>query len=256
MFKEAMHEAQSWVRDCIALCKVHPTRWMLVSLSYMILFMVVPALNMPELLKVLLVMVMPFFLVVMLSLYREADFGRNTHAMELARNLKPLLPKLMTLGLVGMLYSVLVGYITDGDMQALEALVNTKNVDVELVATKTLPLMIKLLVLGTPILMATWFAPMLVAYHQFPIFKAIKSSIAGCLVKALPLTFAWLILTVGLTLLMLGTGIIVGVLGLALASLAKLLAVLILLGFLFLSTALMLALQYVSYRDVFAKKMA
>jgi hypothetical protein len=100
-------------------------------------------------------------------------------------------------------------------------------------------------------MMATWFAPMLIAFNNYSLGKAIKSSLAGTLQYMIALTVSWLILTSGIILLMLFAGIVVGILGALIPTMAQLLMSILVFGTLLLASALMLAFQYVSYRDVF-----
>jgi hypothetical protein len=255
MFKRSASEAFHWVRDCLGIFRQNPAMWMLVALSYVLLFMVIPAMVfLPVIVKLLVVIMGPFFLVLALTLYREADYGRDTEFSDIVAQVKPQLGKLVALGGACMVYGILISYVTSGDMQALDDMVNAK-ADAEALATRAVPLAIKMLVLMTPIFMSTWFAPMLVAHHQFSVWKAIKSSIAGCLTSVLSLAFAWILLTAGLALCMMATGIVVALVTAILKPVGLILTSLTLLAFLLLATSLMLGLQYVSYRDIFAKKL-
>jgi type IV secretory pathway VirB6-like protein len=74
MFKRSAKEAFHWVKDCLSIFRQNPAMWMLVALSYVLLFMVIPAMVfLPVILKLLVVIMGPFFLVLALTLYREAD---------------------------------------------------------------------------------------------------------------------------------------------------------------------------------------
>ena len=116
---------------------------------------------------------------------------------------------------------------------------------------KMLPVMLKMLLLSIPLLMATWFSPMLIAFNNYSLVKAMKSSIAGSLQYIIALTAAWLLLSFGILGLMLGAGIFGGIVSALVPALGQLLIPFILFGCMLLATALMLAFQYVSYRDVF-----
>jgi hypothetical protein len=116
---------------------------------------------------------------------------------------------------------------------------------------KMLPVMLKMMLLSIPLLMATWFSPMLIVFNNYSLVKAMKSSIAGSLQYIIALTAAWLLLTFGILSLMMGVGIIGGIISALVPALGQLLIPFILFGCMLLATALMLAFQYVSYRDVF-----
>jgi hypothetical protein len=62
---------------------------------------------------------------------------------------------------------------------------------------------------------------------------------------------AWLLLSAGVVFAMLLAGMVIGILGALIPILAQALMPLLVFGTLLVSTALMFAFQYVSYRDVF-----
>ena len=140
-------------------------------------------------------------------------------------------------------------------LQGLEALVGNKDKMTEsqmLAFLQTMfPLLLKLTLLLIPLMMATWFAPMLIAFNGYNLVKAIKSSIAGSLQYMVALGAAWIVLTAGILALMLAVGIVAGVISAMVPVLGQMLMSIIVFGCLLLATALMLAFQYVSYRDVF-----
>jgi len=111
--------------------------------------------------------------------------------------------------------------------------------------------LLKLSLLLIPLMMATWFSPMLIAFNNYSLIKAIKSSIAGSLQYMIALAAAWLLLTVGIIALMLIVGIVAGIISNLVPVLGQMLMSMVVFGCLLLATALMLAFQYVSYRDVF-----
>ncbi len=55
----------------------------------------------------------------------------------------------------------------------------------------------KLLIMGIPFYMATWFSSLLIASNNYGLWKAIKSSFAGSLMYIFHLFFAWLGITLG-----------------------------------------------------------
>lgn len=255
MFKSGAKQGYAWMRDCLAIYRQNPAMWMLVALAYVLMFVVIPALQpLPTAVKLVVVALGPIFLALVLSLFREADLGTDNEFSDIVRDIKPQMGRLAALGGVCLVYGIIASMLTSHDMQAVNEMAQAK-ADPEAMAGKLIPLLIKLLLLLTPIFMATWFAPMLIAHHRFTVFKAIKSSIAGCLSAVLPLTVAWLLLTIGLTLVMMLAGTLAGIITMIAAPIGTILTSLMLLAFLLLATALMLALQYVSYRDVFARKM-
>jgi hypothetical protein len=227
---------------------------MLSALVYVILFMVLPALPMlPVLLKLLVGLLWPCFLVLVIGMFREADGQRDTELGDMFDEIKPQIGKLVALGGVCLVYGLLVSWLTKGDVDALEAMGNTQ-VTPEAVLThltQSLPLVLKLILLLSPLLMATWFSPMLIAFENYPLPKAIKSSLAGCLQYLVALGAGWLMVTVFMMLGMMTLGLLVGMLAAISETLGLGLMSLVLFGSLLMATAWMLAFQYVSYRDVY-----
>lgn len=252
-YRTSFKQGYDWIRESLALFRQGPAKWLLLSLAYVIFYIVLPALQvLPLLLKILIGLSWPVFLVAAIAMFREADRRRETELGDIMQSLKPHMSKLLALGGLCLLYGMVVSYFTQDDMRALAAMTNIKAVpEAEASMTRNLGFVLKLALLLLPMLMATWFSPMLIAFNDYSLGKAIKSSIAGCLQFWLALGAAWLILTVFMTLAMMLIGLIIGLIAAISQPLGLSLIAVLLLGSLFVATALMLAFQYVSYRDIF-----
>jgi hypothetical protein len=123
--------------------------------------------------------------------------------------------------------------------------------EVMLAMQTMMPIFLKLIVFFIPLVMAVWFAPMLIAFNDYAVTKALKSSIAGSLQYVVAMTAAWLLLTSGIMLLMLAASIFSGLFAFISLSFAQSLMTILVFGALLISVALTLAFQYVSYRDIF-----
>lgn len=255
MLKSSALQGAQWVKDSIDLVKGRPHQWLLIAFAYLLVFLVLPASSMPSLFKVVIVVLGPAVLTLIMVLFREQETERDTELADIVEQLQPRFKQLLTLGGLCVAYSLIIGLLTMKDSETLSALMQNASEDSpDQMLGIVLPIVVKMLLLLTPLVMATWFSPMLVALHRFPVIKAIKSSIAGCLTAAIPLAFAWLFLTLLAGCVMMLAGALIALLSLLLAPLAKVFGALFLV-FSFLSvTAIMLALQYLSYRDVFARK--
>ena len=161
----------------------------------------------------------------------------------------------MALGGACLLYGALISFMLNSDLQGLAALAQNKTSMSEsqmmTLLQKMFPVLLKMILLLIPLMMATWFAPMLIAFNNYTLVKAIKSSVAGSLQYLIALGTAWLLLTIGIMLLMMGVGVVAGLISSMVPMLGQMLMSLVVFGCLLLATALMLAFQYVSYRDVF-----
>ena len=250
----------SWVKECIALFKTAPRKWLLLGLAYVSIFMMLPGLPGLQFFAFLSIFLMPVFLVFAAIMYRNADMQKQQTMQEILTHIKPKLKQLMALGAVCFLYGILISLVLNSDIENLLKLMQLQDIAAktqssEIMQTKmiqtVLPLFLKLILFLIPLLMATWFSPMLIALNNYDCLKAIKSSVAGCIQYTVALGAAWLVFSAGIVLLMLVSGIIVGIIGSLAPQLGQLLTSLLVFGCLLLATTLMLAFQYVSYRDVF-----
>ena len=245
----------SWIKESIALFKTAPRKWLMLALAYLGVFVMLPSIPVLQIFAFVSILIWPIFLAVAIAQYRNADMKKQQTIAETMQMMQPKMLQLMALGGVCLLYAVLMSFILNGDLQGLASMAQNKDkmTESQMMAfmQKMLPVMLKMLLLSIPLLMATWFSPMLIAFNNYSLVKAMKSSIAGSLQYIIALIAAWLLLTFGIFGLMLGAGIFGGIVSVLVPALGQLLIPFILFGCMLLATALMLAFQYVSYRDVF-----
>jgi hypothetical protein len=245
----------SWVTESVALFKSAPRKWLLLGLAYVGLFMMLPSIPGLQFLSIISILIWPVFLAIAIMMYRNADIKKQQNLSEMMQNIQPKMTQLMALGAACLLYAVLVSFVLNSDIEGLVALTQNKAEMTEsqmmAIMQKMFPFLLKLSLLLIPLMMATWFSPMLIAFNNYSLIKAIKSSIAGSLQYMIALAAAWLLLTVGIIALMLIVGIVAGIISNLVPVLGQMLMSMVVFGCLLLATALMLAFQYVSYRDVF-----
>jgi hypothetical protein len=245
----------SWVKESVALFKLYPRKWLLLALAYVGFFMMMPSLPGFQLFALITILVWPIFIAVASRMYKNAELNINEDLSSMIKIVQPKISTLMLLGLTCLIYGIVVNYFLNADIQSLTILTQgseeMSESQIEMQLQKVIPFLLKLSLFLTPLMMATWFSPMLIAYNNYSLVKAIKSSIAGSLQHMIAIAAAWLLLTAGIVTLMLLVGIVVGVVGAIVPSVAQLLMSLLVFSCLLLASALMLAFQYVSYRDVF-----
>lgn len=240
-----------WACASFLLLKKKPGAWALLSLTYVMMFIVLPGFpGFPTLIKLVFILSWPVALALIVGLFREADYGGNTGLSDLAHAIRPQVPKLLSLGGLCLVYGLVVSLITKGDAEALAAMTST-GATAETVLTQALPLLTKLLLLLAPMLMATWFAPPLIAYGHYSVVRAIKTSLAGSLQYAIALGSAWLVLTFFIMLGMVAVSVLIGLVSMISKSSVQTLMELIVFACLLMATAWTLAFQYISYRDIF-----
>ena len=219
------------------------------------LFMMVPSIPGLQFFAFIGILIWPVFLAVAIALYRNADIKKQQNLSVVMGMVKPKMSQLMGLGGACLLYGALISFVLDSDIQGLAVLTQAKEAmsesQIMTLLQKMFPFLLKLTLLLIPLMMATWFSPMLIALNNYSLVKAIKSSIAGSLQYIIALGVSWLLLTAGIIALMLIVGVVAGLISSMVPVLGQMLMSLVVFGCLLLATALMLAFQYVSYRDVF-----
>jgi hypothetical protein len=244
-----------WVRESFAIFKQSPRKWMLLALAYVGLFMMLPSLPGFQAFAIVTILIWPIFIAIAIRIYRNAELKTPEMLSNIVKLIQPKMTSLMLLGVVCLLYGIVVNFILNSDIQGLAAITQGKSeIDESAMMAllqKMLPFLLKLTLFLVPLMMATWFSPMLIAFNNYSLGKAIKSSLAGTLQYMIALSVSWLMLTSVIILIMLFAGIVVGILGALIPTMAQLLMSVLVFGTLLVASALMLAFQYVSYRDVF-----
>lgn len=254
-FKTSIKTGVNWIKESVALFKTAPSKLMLLALTYVALFMMMPSIPGLQLFAFLTILIWPIFMAIAIAIFRNADLKQTQKISEIIQSIRPKSSMLMALGGASLLYGVLTSFVLNSDIQGLLNMPHSDGSMTEsqamAIVEKMMPLLLKFTLLLIPLMMATWFSPMLIAFNNYSVVKAIKSSIAGSLQYMVALGAAWLLLTSGMVFLMLVVGIVIGLISSVVPALGQLLVPLVVFGCLLLATALMLAFQYVSYRDVF-----
>src|SRR5450830_183774 len=255
IFETSSKTGRSWISESIALFKATPSKWMLLASVYVAVFMMIPSLPGFQLFSLITILIWPIFMVIAIAMYRNADNSISQRLSEIINMIKPKMKPLILLGGIFLLYGMLVSLVLNSDVEGLVGMTQSidKMTDSQAIALlqKFLPFLLKLILALIPMMMATWFSPMLIAFNNYTVGKAIKSSIAGSLQYLFALGIAWLLLTVGIFALLVVAGIVIAIIGGLAPMLGQLLMPILVFGCLLLATSLMFAFQYVSYRDVF-----
>lgn len=240
--------AMTWVKECVNIIWQQPFKWLAVAFMYLLIFLLLPA-RLPVVIGYALALLYPTFLALAVSLYREAYAKRETPLNVLIQAIKPTMMPLLLLGAICVAYSIVLAFFTQADSAALKLLVDSKAPTEQILQT-AFPLLLKAFMCLIPLMMATWFAPMLIAFQGLKVGQAIKSSIAGTIQGMLPMALSWLIITLAMVALMISAGIVFGLISTVLPKIGELLTIVFLIFSFLFATALMLAFQYVTYRDI------
>lgn len=244
-----------WVKECITLFKQSPRRWFVLALVYVLFFMMIPSTPGLQFFAVITMLCWPLFMAAAALLYQAEDTKNPLSISQLLAKLQPKLKPLLWLGLGCLVYVIAVSFLIESDAQALQMATQAKPKMTEAEAMQAvknmLPLVLKVAVFLIPMLMATWFSPMLIVQNNYAVFKAVKSSVAGSLQYFVALIGTWLLLIMGIAAAILVLSVVLGLIGAVVPMAAKLMTPMLVFGILLIATALMFAFQYISYRDVF-----
>ncbi len=240
-----------WVYRSIMLFRQSPPKWLLYALLYVILFIMLPSIpGMPVLISLIVILFWPTLLALFIGVYREEDWGREADPRKLVEEIRPNFVRLISLGGIFLAYGILTGFLVKDEMTAFAALVEQK-ADPEMLIGLAMPLMLKMLLLLTPMILASWFSPMLVAYHGYSVLDAIKHSLWQCWRNMIAITVSLTLLGAGISALMLVAGVLVGLITALSGVVGAVLMSLVVLGSLLIITYFLLAIQYYSYRHVY-----
>jgi hypothetical protein len=192
-----------------------------------------------------------------IAVYRQIDQKQTLTFLAIFKSIQPQIFPLLRLGALSFFYIAKMGWVLSGDFQNLALLHKAgtpmTESQVQTMLEALAPLLIQSIFLLIPLMMATWFSPMLIAFEQYALGAAIKSSLITSLQYMISLGVAWFLLSAGIALLMLVIGVMIGIVTSAAPQIAELVMLLMVFACLLLATALMIAFQYVSYRDIFAR---
>ena len=250
MKKITFRDSIRWNKESFKLFKKTPNQSLMLSLAYLFIFMLLPSMPMIQIFSIASILIWPIFLVFAVNFYKTHDKNKEENFLTVFEKIKPRLATLLMLGLICLIYAAMVTMVLNSEMQGFIQLSENNN-EIVTVINNFVPMIGKLILLLLPLLMATWFSPMLIVYNNYSLFKSIKSSIAGCLMYIFPLGLSWLIFSTIAILFMLSCGLLIGALASLFPAIGPSLMGAIIFFALLVITSVMFAFQYISYRDIF-----
>lgn len=250
MKKITFRDSIRWNKESFKLFKKTPNQSLMLSLAYLFIFMLLPSMPMIQIFSIASILIWPIFLVFAVNFYKTHDKNKEENFLAVFEKIKPRLTTLLMLGFICLIYAAMVTMVLNSEMQGFIQLSENNN-ELVTVINNFVPMIGKLILLLLPLLMATWFSPMLIVYNNYSLFKSIKSSIAGCLMYIFPLGLSWLIFSTIAILFMLSCGLLIGALASLLPAIRPSLMGAIIFFALLVITSVMFAFQYISYRDIF-----
>ena len=234
----------------LILTKLNFKLTLLLGSVYIFAYLLIPTIPGLSLISPFLIIVWPISTMIFINYFKLIQNSKQPGLKDLLKIDKQNIRALTYLGLICLFYSLLISLILSPDLKNILAVANDSDVK-ENISNYGVGIIIKFIILAIPILMATWFSPILITYHNFGLVKAIKSSFAGVLLSIIPILLAWIILLGGFISLLFVIIMIFSILG---ASENILMSyVLIFSCMIALATyiASLFSFQFITYKDIF-----
>ncbi len=188
-----------WIMSGFYLFRIAPMAWMLLCFTLILIAMTLSIL--PLLGQFIFTLISPVFLAGMMLGCQKLEQGEKLEITHLFAGFKKNTAPLITVGGIYLIGQVLIVGIVMliGGTAMMDMLLQGKRVDEnELmeVADDMLSATLVALALSIPLLMAAWFSPLLVAFHNIPPVLAMKKSFFACLKNMLPLQLYGVILII------------------------------------------------------------
>ncbi len=226
----AANRGWQWIVEGFRMFRAQPLTW--ITMIIVMLLIWAASAMIPLVGALAINLVSPVFFAGLMTGCRSADSGEEPAVGQLFGAFKTHAAPLVTVGgiyLAGNIVAVGVIFAVAGG-SALPVLMD-KGADAETIRVAARSLMTGVAVgmaVFLPVLMAVWFAPLLIVFHNMPPLEAMKRSLAACWQNTLPF-------------------LVYGVIGVAL-SIAAFLP--LMLGFIVLLPVLVCSI-YASYKDIF-----
>lgn len=200
---EAQHvkarQGLQWIMSGFYLFRMAPLVWMLLCFTLILIAMTLALL--PLLGQFIFTLISPVFLAGLMLGCRKLEQGEKLDLTYLFAGFKKNTAPLVTVGGIYLIGQVLIVGVVMlvGGTAMVDMLLYGKRVDEnELmeVADDMLSASLIALTLSIPLLMAAWFSPLLVAFHDMPPVIAMKKSFFACLKNILPLQLYGIILII------------------------------------------------------------
>ena len=213
---------------------------------YLTIFLFIPILPALKFISPITIFLWPFIVLIYVDFYKELDEKKKFDIQRIFNLLKIKFRPLLSLGGLSFIFATIISFVFYSG--------GSFNPEVESYAELTeryLPIFAKVILISIPFFMATWFSPLLIAYHQYGIAKAIKSSLAGTLMFSIPILLGWIILTGGFIIIILLISLFFSSLSFLGQNLISFFSSLFLLISFTAYISIIYIFQYVTYKDIF-----
>jgi hypothetical protein len=199
----------TWIAQGFALFRKSPSTWLALIL---ILFAGTKALAVLPLLGIVFVLLMPVFIVGLMEGCRALEHGQPLQLAHLASGFRKNAAQLVTIGgisLVGNLAVMMIVLSLGGEAMSMLAKTLSQGggagpppAEAQVAATTAARALLVGTLVSLPLLMALWYAPLLVYFHDLGPLAAMKWSLLACIRNALPMLVYGLAILAGMFLAM------------------------------------------------------
>ena len=204
--------AWAWIVSGFNLFKANPVMWIVILLIY--LAIIIPISFIPVIGSVVTTLLAPVFAAGMMWGCKALVLKQDLEINHLFEGFKKNTAQLIAVGGVYMLslLVIMVMVVLTLDKDTLELIMKGQEVSPAQANAMMLPILIAMLFI-LPILMAYWYAPVLIGLHNLTVLEAMKLSFIACLKNMLPFLLYGLIFMVILVVAIIpfGLGLIVAV---------------------------------------------
>lgn len=202
----------AWIVSGFNLFKANPVMWIVILLIY--LAIIIPISFIPIIGSIATTLLAPVFAAGMMWGCKALVLKQDLEINHLFEGFKKNTAQLISVGGVYMLslLVIMVMVVLTLDKGTIELLMKGQEVSQEQASIMMLPMLIAMLFI-LPVLMAYWYAPVLVGLHNLTVMEAMKLSFTACLKNMLPFLLYGLIFMVIIVvaLIPIGLGLIVAV---------------------------------------------
>ena len=248
--KNILHKSHLWVTQSLILTKLNFKLTLLLGSIYIFAYLLIPTIPGLSLISPFLIIVWPISTMIFINYFKLIQNSKQPGLKDLLKIDKQNIRALTYLGLICLFYSLLISLILSPDLKNILAVANDSDVK-ENISNYGVGIIIKFIILAIPILMATWFSPILITYHNFGLVKAIKSSFAGVLLSIIPILLAWIILLGGFISLLFVIIMIFSILGASENILMSYVLIFSCMIALAAYIASLFSFQFITYKDIF-----
>lgn len=199
-----------WLTDGARLFARKPIGWTLLIVS---LFLIIKVASFVPFLGLIMFLLMPVFLAGLMGACKITEEGRPLHVRHLFSGFQRNAGPLVAIGGISLIGNLALGFLVVtyvGDsLPALAKIISSNQtitpeiaLQMQAVATKMFAALSIGLMLSLPLLMALWFAPLLIYLDDVKPLQSLKASFMACLKNSLPMLVYGIVIFVALLMVM------------------------------------------------------